>query len=73
MNNIHTAKADGGGTSRRAFIQRAGLGLVGVASLPALLAAPAGVVAAGRRSVRRVRCDGVPRRRSRPAARSSAR
>ncbi len=48
MNDGNTTNPDGGGTSRRVFIQRAGLGLVGIGSLPALLAATAsGVVRAG--------------------------
>ena len=47
MNDGNSTNPDGGGTSRRTFIQRAGLGLVGFGSLPALLAATtSGVVRA---------------------------
>ena len=71
MNDINTANADGGGTSRRVFIQRAGLGLVGVASLPALLRTPASSARARRAFGARGRRRAA--RRSCPAARSSAR
>jgi peptide/nickel transport system substrate-binding protein len=38
MNHIHTPNADDARTSRRSFIQRTGLGLVAVGTMPSLLA-----------------------------------
>ncbi len=54
MNKVNTPNPDGGGTSRRTFIQRAGLGLVGVGSLPALLASGTVDAGAARSAARRV-------------------